>query len=104
MSFTPASWIARWTKSGDAAESMGTATAPPKRAKSAKRLRRFFRGISAAASLHLIRLDFTPEAVAQPSGPPGQPVFAYGSIPYRCALGVPLRNRPLHLSKSSRAE
>src|SRR5713101_6753334 len=31
ISFTPASLIARWTKSGDAAESIGTTTAPRNR-------------------------------------------------------------------------
>src|SRR6266853_41873 len=81
-----------------------TATSPPKRAKSANRLRRFFRGISAAVSLPLIRVDSTPEAVVQPSGPAGEPVCAGGSIPYAGAFTVPRRNRLLHLTKSSRAQ
>src|SRR6266481_5137681 len=81
-----------------------TATSPAKRAKSANRLRRFFRGISAAVSLPLIRVDSTPEAVVQPSGPAGEPVFEGGSIPYAGAFTVPLRNRLLHLTKRSRAQ
>src|SRR2546429_254659 len=81
-----------------------TATSPPKRAKSAKRLRRFFRGISAAVSWPRIGIDSTPEAVAQPSGPATKPVCACGSTQHRNARPVPRRNRSLHLSESSRAE
>src|SRR5256884_5382248 len=43
--------------------------------KSAKRLRRFFRGINAAASFPLIGIDSTPEAVIHPSGLARQSVF-----------------------------
>src|SRR5882762_2033649 len=82
-----------------------TATSSPRRAKSANRLRRFFRGISAAVSLPRIWVDSNPEAVAQPSGPAREPVCACGgSIPYASALTVPRRNRLLHLTKSSRAQ
>src|SRR6266567_434233 len=81
-----------------------TAASPPKRAKSAKRLRRFFRGISAALSLPRIWLDSTPGAAAGPSQPGKQPVCDRGSIPCGNALTVPRRNRPLHLSKRHRAK
>src|SRR6266576_111051 len=55
-----------------------TETSPPKRAKSEKRLRRFFRGISAAASWSPIPVDSTPEAVVQPLRPARRFVTAGG--------------------------
>src|SRR5437879_7708240 len=81
-----------------------TAASPPKRAKSLKRLRRFFRAIHAAVSLPRIWLDSTPEAAARPSGLGKHPVCDRGSIPCGNAPTVPRRNRLLHLSKSWRAK
>src|SRR6266478_4896319 len=81
-----------------------TAASPPKRAKSLKRLRRFFRGIRAAVSLPRIWLDSTPEAAARLSGAGKHSVCDRGSIPCGNALVVPRRNRLLHLSKSWRAK
>src|SRR6202521_447335 len=79
-----------------------TAASPAKRAKPAKRLRRFFRGISAAVSLPLICVDSTSEAVERPPGLARKPVCARGNIPHRIARPLPRRNSHLHLSKSSR--
>src|SRR5216683_3253078 len=81
-----------------------TAASPPKRAKSLKRLSRFFRGIRAAVSLPRIWLDSTPEAAARLSGAGKYSVCDRGSIPCGNAPTVPRRNRLLHLSKSWRAK
>src|SRR5260370_32428914 len=58
-----------------------TATSPPKRAKSAKRLRRFFRGISATVSWPRVWVDSTPEEGAEPSRPHRRSFSKRVSIP-----------------------